>query len=56
MSYKILNSCIGCRQCYRVCPVQAIKTGPMRIDPDKCIECGKCYETCPGRKIIRIDK
>lgn len=52
MKYKILKSCIGCRQCYRICPVQAITTGPMKIDPEKCIGCGKCYDSCPSKKII----
>lgn len=55
MKYKIIQSCIGCKQCYRVCPVQAILIGPMRIDENKCISCGKCYESCPGRKIIGIE-
>ena len=52
--YKITGSCIGCKNCYRVCPVQAISIGPMKINDDKCVGCGKCLEACPGRKIIEI--
>ncbi|MBE5883462.1 MAG: 4Fe-4S dicluster domain-containing protein [Lachnospiraceae bacterium] len=54
MKYQIIGSCIGCKQCYRVCPAQAITTGPMKINPDKCTLCGKCYTSCPGRKIIQV--
>lgn len=56
MKYKIIDSCIGCKQCYRVCPVQAIQTGPMRINDDKCIKCGECHRRCPSKKIIEIDE
>ncbi|MBQ9700369.1 MAG: 4Fe-4S binding protein [Lachnospiraceae bacterium] len=45
---------MGCKQCYRVCPADAILIGPMRINQDKCIECGRCYKACPGRKIIEV--
>ena len=56
MKYKIIGSCIGCKQCYRVCPAQAITTGPMKINPERCTLCGKCYEKCPGKKIIKIEE
>ncbi len=55
MKYKILGSCIGCKQCYRVCPVNAILTNPMRIDESKCIKCGECRRKCPGKKIIETE-
>lgn len=50
--YRILSSCIGCKNCYRVCPVQAVKIGPMKIDQEKCIGCGECFRRCPSRKIV----
>lgn len=53
--YKITSSCIGCRNCYRICHVQAISTGPMRIDTNKCTSCGKCYTACPGKKIVEYN-
>lgn len=52
-SFKVLGSCIGCKTCYRACPVGAIQTGPIRIDQDACIRCGKCEAACPGHKIIK---
>ncbi len=56
MRYKILSSCIGCKQCYRVCPADAITTGPMKINNEKCIACGICYKSCPGKKIVAISE
>lgn len=37
-----------------MCPVNAISTGPMKINIDKCISCGKCFQSCPGKKIVEI--
>ena len=41
--------CVGCKECYRVCPADAItmvKQKP-RIDRKKCIRCFCCQEFCP---------
>lgn len=56
MKYKILNSCMGCKQCYRVCPAKAITIGTMQINQDKCNMCGKCYKSCPSKKIIKVEE
>ncbi|AWB26436.1 NADH-ubiquinone oxidoreductase-F iron-sulfur binding region domain-containing protein [Halococcoides cellulosivorans] len=50
-TYKILHEdCIGCHQCSKACPVDAISGEPQEtheIDPEACIGCGQCVEACP---------
>ena len=43
-----VEACVGCRQCYRVCPVEAISMveGKAVIDYDVCIGCGQCVAAC----------
>jgi len=43
-----LENCVGCRQCYRVCPVGAIAMaeGKAVIDYEVCIGCGQCVAAC----------
>ncbi|RDY24458.1 4Fe-4S dicluster domain-containing protein [Romboutsia maritimum] len=41
--------CTGCRECSKVCPVDAIEGDqgkPQQINTDKCILCGQCIQTC----------
>lgn len=42
------EKCIGCRQCYRACPVQAISMVEKKaqIDYKVCIGCGQCVAAC----------
>lgn len=46
--------CIGCANCMRVCPTEAIrvKNGKARLEPNRCIDCGECYRHCPVNAII----
>lgn len=41
--------CIGCTNCIRKCPTQAIRVrnGKARITEVKCIDCGECIRKCP---------
>lgn len=63
----IASSCIGCRKCERICPVQAIVVaeGRATIDLSRCIRCYCCHEMCtegavvlsrslPGRLLARL--
>lgn len=45
--------CVGCEDCVRVCPTQAITVSSQRaeIDPAKCIDCKLCVRACPQRAI-----
>ena len=44
----IKAKCVGCGDCVRACPVQAITMvrGKAVIDPDKCVGCHQCIIVC----------
>lgn len=44
---------LGCNKCVEVCPTNAIKLNPVRIDIGLCVFCPLCEETCP-EKIIHF--
>ncbi len=46
-------SCIGCGQCVKICPSQALEMveGKSRAVGTLCIECGHCAGVCPARSI-----
>jgi NADH-quinone oxidoreductase subunit F len=49
LTYTILDSCVGCLICLKVCPTKAI-TGELKkvhvIDQSKCNHCGECHKAC----------
>jgi ferredoxin len=49
----IKDKCIGCEECERICPRQAIamKNKKAQISYDKCIRCYSCHETCANDAI-----
>ena len=57
MASVVNDSCIKCRACVSVCPVDAFHEGDsqMVIDPDTCIECGDCISECPQGAISTED-
>ncbi len=56
MRYKILENCVGCTACARVCPTGCI-TGKVKemhtINQDNCIKCGACMEKCRFSAIVK---
>jgi len=56
LHYTILDSCVGCGNCVKHCPVHAI-TGRLKekhvIDPNLCVRCGACFEACAFEAIER---
>ena len=57
MASVVNDSCIKCRACVSVCPVDAFHEGESHrvIDPDTCIECGVCISECPQGAISTED-
>ena len=50
MAFTILEECIGCSVCKKVCPVNAIsgeRNKKHKIDKARCIDCYACGYICP---------
>lgn len=41
----------ACSACQEVCPTNAIRLDPVRIDLGRCILCGDCAPVCPSAKL-----
>ncbi len=51
------GSCIGCGDCVRACPDQAVSLDdPGRIDRDRCTGCGLCADACPARALTTVGR
>ncbi len=56
LTYTINKDCIGCGNCKRHCPVNAITGEPKElhiINQETCIKCGACYDACAFNAIDR---
>ena len=49
----ITPRCVGCGDCARACPRQAlhVANGKAHLDKRKCIKCYCCHEMCPIKAI-----
>jgi len=56
LHYTITQECVGCGNCVKHCPVNAI-TGRLKekhvINKDLCVRCGACFEVCAFDAIER---
>lgn len=52
--FHIIDKCIGCGMCEKVCPQKAIQKGnPYSILQEHCLHCGNCEEHCPVKAVAR---
>lgn len=53
----VVNGCIKCGTCIKVCPTGAIKIkdNQFNIDLKRCIFCGNCSFYCPKNAIVMSD-
>jgi adenylylsulfate reductase subunit B len=56
-----LNLCIGCKECYTVCPMDVFRFDSVAKKsviayPENCQSCGQCYLNCPGRSITIVNE
>ena len=57
MPSVVNDSCVLCKSCVDVCPVDAFHEGDTQVvvDPDTCIDCGVCIGECPQGAIANSD-
>ena len=57
MPSVVNDSCVLCKSCVEVCPVDAFHGGDTQVvvDPDTCIDCGVCIGECPQGAIANSD-
>jgi MinD superfamily P-loop ATPase len=54
VTFRITSDCVGCGQCRRKCPWEAIigaKKQKHVIEPTVCQGCGTCWNVCPKRAV-----
>ena len=58
MPSVVNDSCIKCKICASVCPVEAFHEceSQLVVNPDVCIDCGVCISECPQSAITSDDE
>ncbi|RKL61602.1 glycyl-radical enzyme activating protein [Thermoanaerobacteraceae bacterium SP2] len=52
------KKCLGCKNCIKACPEQALTMTPegINIDHEKCNVCGKCASACNAEALVLIGR
>jgi formate hydrogenlyase subunit 6/NADH:ubiquinone oxidoreductase subunit I len=54
------ENCIGCQQCYKICPTRAIEWLPeekkVKVFISRCCFCAQCVDVCPVNTLAMTDE
>jgi formate hydrogenlyase subunit 6/NADH:ubiquinone oxidoreductase subunit I len=54
------ENCIGCQQCYKICPTKAIEWLPeekkVRVFVSRCCFCAQCVDICPVNTLAMTEE
>jgi formate hydrogenlyase subunit 6/NADH:ubiquinone oxidoreductase subunit I len=54
------ENCIGCQQCYKICPTRAIEWLPeekkVKVFVSRCCFCAQCVDICPVNTLAMTDE
>lgn len=52
------KKCIGCGECVKICPNQAItfEEDGLKVDPARCQKCMRCAKNCPAKALLVYGK
>jgi len=54
------ENCVGCQQCYKVCPTKAIEWLPeekkIKIFVSRCCFCAQCVDVCPVNTLTMTEE
>jgi formate hydrogenlyase subunit 6/NADH:ubiquinone oxidoreductase subunit I len=54
------ENCIGCQQCYKICPTRAIEWLPeekkVKVFISRCCFCAQCVDICPVNTLAMTDE
>lgn len=54
------ENCVGCQQCYKICPTKAIEWLPeekkIKVFISRCCFCAQCVDVCPVNTLVMTEE